>query len=134
MKREEENEVLVEKEPENIYEAIEQVTGIQRERIEQWKREYGSVQTLELNEGEIYIFRPILRPEMRMIDKMSAEGKLNEEAREDRIFSTCLLFPRFAEHQLDSLPAGIVKSLVNAIFYSSGFLPENVIFRLITRL
>lgn len=111
--------------------------------IDAWKAKHGNIFVSGFDETEIYIWRALSRAEFKQqqIEQqvqaatLQMSEKPNEEeiktkisasissdyAREDKLVSQCLLWPKLTPEEL-SLKAGTVPSLLEQIMQNSNFL------------
>jgi hypothetical protein len=121
--------------PFDIYDYIESVGGPSKQDVEDYKARQGNLYALPINENEVYLYRPLKRNEWNQLQTMFAKAaNLSEDARQEKIVLTCLVWPRLSEEDLQNDDAGVLPSLYEAIMYSSKFMPTQMIINLVSRL
>jgi hypothetical protein len=88
--------------------------------LEQWKSQYnGEIYMTEFEDDEVFIWRPIRRKEYKDIAKIPQADQFYKE---ERVVSTCLLFPKsFSAANMSFGKAGIPTLLNELILEKSGF-------------
>jgi len=91
------------------------------EQRELWKTEYGEIFASGFSPTEMYIFRPLSRPEYVKIQTMSQnpEVEMDQFKLEETICNTCVLYPAILDL---NKKAGTAPSLSEQIMQNSNFL------------
>ena len=92
-------------------------TSINIRDIVLWKRKYGSIFYIKINDNE-YIYRPLTKGEFS--DMLSLSEKI-DIGYDDIVLELCLLYPHRNSYLLDTRLAGEVDHVINCINQSSGF-------------
>jgi hypothetical protein len=91
------------------------------EQIEVWRKTYGKVFTIGLDEDEYYIFRPLRRIEWRSL--MQALSKQPDELkRKEAIVQRAVLWPALTPDKVSGVSAGTPETLYEMILQCSNFL------------
>lgn len=94
-----------------------------QEQIEAWKAEYGEVFVSGFSETELFLFRPLSRPEYVQIQLLAADpkNKLDAYRVEELVCDTCVLW-RSVQGQWAAGKAGTPSTLADQIMHNSNFL------------
>jgi hypothetical protein len=103
-----------------------------QETIDQWKTLHGEVLVAGFSEEEVYIFRPLKRPEYVEMQTMIAAQGLNQLQQQEIICSKCVLWPTGVNWNEGK--AGTVHTLHEQIMMNSNFLSPAVASMLVEKL
>lgn len=91
------------------------------EQIEAWKKQFGKIFTIGLNEDEFYLFRPLRRLEWRNL--MTALAKQQDEMKKkEAIVQRAVVWPKLTPEKIGGLTAGAPDTLYEMILQCSNFL------------
>jgi hypothetical protein len=90
-------------------------------QIEEWKKQFGKVYTIGLNEDEYFLFRPLRRLEWRNLLKALAK-QTDEMKKKEAICQRAVLWPTMSPDSMSRLPAGTPDTLYEMVLQASNFL------------
>lgn len=104
-------------------------------KIEEWKAEFGEVYVSGFSEEDLFVWRPLYRPEYIKIQvKISnPELGLTQFDVEEMVCETCILW-KSKEGQLQNTKAGTLATLSEQIMNNSNFLSAQASSVLVARL
>lgn len=93
-------------------------------QIEQWKREHGekAIYMTVFGEKDIYIYTHLTRNAWKAAQQYLSNTGGNQEALQEQVLSSCLLWPQFDNRFKYNSRAGIIPSLFESIMVNSAFL------------
>lgn len=94
--------------------------GPTQQQIDEWKKTFGDVYSVELAGGDIYLYRPMKRFEYKQVLQLTQDEKTRMFA-EEKVVQTCVLWPHIDATKLSTEKAGTVATLVEAIMTASNF-------------
>jgi hypothetical protein len=105
------------------------------EQIEKWKLEFGEVYISGFSESELYVWRPLTRPEYVQIHTMMAnpDAQMDQYKLEEMICNTCILYPS-SPHDWDKGKAGTPQTLSEQVMQNSNFLSPAAASMLVAKL
>ena len=111
-------------------------------QVEDWKRQFGKVFVMGLDDTSFFFWRPIKRLEYRNILKAVAEAKGGSAAQgfdaeaymQDQIVSRCVLYPKIGTDFLNFSEGGTVPLLFDWIMESSNFIQAQAASALVRKL
>ena len=91
--------------------------------IEQWKVKHGEVYVSGFSETELFVWRPLTRPEWIKLQMLAAtpEAQMDQFKFEEAICNTCVLW-KSMERTWEQSKAGTVSTLQEQILQQSNFL------------
>ena len=103
--------------------------------IEKWKIEHGEVYVSALSEVEVFVFRPITRPEWVELRTVAADPKnqITELKFEELVCDTCVLW-KSVEASWGTGKAGTPSILQEQILSNSNFMSPSVASMLVVKL
>lgn len=114
---------------------LEERHGISQGQVNQWKREFGQIYLLPLDDDDIYIYRPVRSIEFtNLLLRMRNNPSANENASDMELIKLCLIYPKLDPLAFNALPAGLVGTLRLGIQRVSRFLSEEEVAQLTMRL
>ncbi|CAB4160368.1 hypothetical protein UFOVP724_164 [uncultured Caudovirales phage] len=110
-------------------------------QISAWKDQYGAsgVHVMAFSDTEVYVYHHITRKQWKSIKDImqKLEGKEAEEVEErlkEKVFASCVLYPRLTNDWMENCKAGVVDSLYQMILLNSGFITTQQAMMLTTQL
>lgn len=110
-------------------------------QISAWKDQYGTsgVHVMAFSDNEVYVYHHITRKQWKAIKDImqKLEGKEAEEVEErlkEKVFASCVLYPKLSNDWMDNCKAGVVDSLYQMILLNSGFITTQQAMMLTTQL
>ena len=110
-------------------------------QISAWKDQYGAtgVHVMAFSDTEVYVYHHITRKQWKAIKDImqKLEGKEAEEVEErlkEKVFASCVLYPKLTNDWMENCKAGIVDSLYQMILLNSGFITTQQAMMLTTQL
>lgn len=138
IKEQEEVEAQEEQQEEenSVYTMLQQLGGPSKEKIEEWKKQWGDVHLVPFSEDDMYVIRTLNRGEWNQMKNMFAQAAetMTDDQRKEYIVNRCLLWPEVDQTQYVFLKAGVPDSLYEAVSFTSGFMSQGMIISLLTRL
>ena len=95
--------------------------GITSEQVDLWKKTHGRVELAKVG-GKQFIYRPLLRSELRTLRQVQGADEL---VTEEKIASRCVLVPKLEELQLREMGAGLATVLAQLIYNLSDYEPDS---------
>lgn len=129
----EEQEPLLEEEVEEVEEGLEvlrklslppEVTEAMEKR---WKKEFPNCEVfaMRFSDTEAYVFRTLTRFEYKTMLKTAAQSQMSAQElelhQEENVVERCLLHPKLNRVDMESMKAGTITLLADAILNASGF-------------
>ena len=94
-------------------------SDLTQQMIDAWKQAFGDRKIIMITVNDrVFVFRHLLRPEYRSLKKLE---NTDEEYLEERIASTCTLYPRLTDLEWRAESAGLANAVATAIMRASGF-------------
>lgn len=110
-------------------------------QISAWKDQYGTsgVHVMAFSDNEVYVYHHITRKQWKAIKDImqKLEGKEAEEVEErlkEKVFASCILYPKLTNDWMENCKAGVVDSLYQMILLNSGFITTQQAMMLTTQL
>jgi hypothetical protein len=105
------------------------------EQIEQWKVQHGEVFVSGFSEIELFVWRPLTRPEWIRLQMLAAspEAQMDQYKFEEAICNMCVLW-KAQEKTWDQGKAGTVSTLQEQIMQQSNFLTPQAASMLVAKL
>lgn len=125
------------KTPKTIKERLAELPGAPSpEQIDKWKSDHGEVQASAFTSKEIFLFRPLTKPEHDSIGHQAAQSQMNgTEFDADRmVIDTCLLWASEEGKSALERKAGTIASLQEQISMVSNFHSAQVLVAMIEEL
>ena len=108
--------------------------GPTADQIEKWKAKHGEVYVSGFSEEELYVWRPITRPEYVKLQRAATQTEgLDQFKYEELVCETCILFSSNPVNWSGG-KAGTVPVLNEQIMYASNFLPTHLASMLVEKL
>jgi len=107
-------------EKENAMSPIGIVNGPTQEEIDGWKERYGDIYVASFGPEDKYIYRPMNRLEYKQIMTVSQNND-NKMFMEEKVVSSCVVWPKIDVTKLPTSKAGTVSTLVELIMAASNF-------------
>lgn len=99
-------------------------------QVEEWKRLYGEVFMIALDEEEMYVWRPLARHEYKAL----MQAAQHEQTFMEQVVQKCVIWPMITPEWLMGGKAGTVTTLHSVIMEGSNFLPPEVAMTLVRKL
>lgn len=120
----------------NLTEVLKQYDGApSQEQIEKWKAQYSEVFVSGFSETELYIWRPILRPEWVKLQTLAQdpENKVDQFKFEELICDTCVLW-KSTPATWENAKAGAASTIHEQILQNSNFMSPQAASLFVARL
>lgn len=118
---------------EQLPQLLKEVAGSPtQEQIDKWKTEYNEVYVSGFSETELYVWRPVFRPEYTKLQAEAQEKGWSQGQFEEAVCSLCVLFP--AGVDFSKSKAGTPSTLYEQIAYNSNFYSPAAASMLVARL
>lgn len=121
---------LSEEEAEELMRKLSIPADVSEEIIQNWKAEFATseIMAMRFAENEAYVFRTLTRFEYKQLMKTAQTTTFQtpqdlEMYNEETIVEKCVLFPKLNKVEMESMKAGTVTILADAIMNASGFNP-----------
>lgn len=105
-------------------------------QIEGWKAKFDEVFVSGFSEEELFVWRPVFRPEYLLLQKGSLDeqtGVVDQAKFEEGLCETCVLY-KSTKRSLVEGKAGTISTLAEQIMQNSNFIPAQLAMVLVAKL